>query len=158
MVVAIARKHRFRFKAEEIFVDHMLRIKCFEWKYSVCVCGGRGLRIFVLISSQIIFIGLRSSKYNLKRPDGVVGVCGKGHLGMFFFVGRCVLREWVVRGGGLDGCFGEQGLLVGIQEYLERFHRGCVDYLSRQFVPKSTARMAKASWCRHVQHLCWRNL
>ncbi len=31
---------------------------------------------------------------------------------------------------------GEQGLLVGIQECLERFHRGCVDYLSRQFVSK----------------------
>ncbi len=31
-------------------------------------------------------------------------------------------------GGGLDGCFGEQGLPGGIQE--------CVDYLSRQFVPK----------------------
>ncbi len=39
-------------------------------------------------------------------------------------------------GGGFDGCFGEQGLPVGIQECLERFHRGCVDYLSRQFVPK----------------------
>ncbi len=43
-------------------------------------------------------------------------------------MGRCVLREWVVGGGGLDGHFGEQGLPVGIQE--------CVDYLSRQFVPK----------------------
>ncbi len=41
-----------------------------------------------------------------------------------------------MRGGGLDGCFGEQGLPVSIQECLERFHRGCVDYLSRQFVLK----------------------
>ncbi len=49
---------------------------------------------------------------------------------------RCVLREWAVGGGGLDGYFGEQGLPVGIQEYLERFHRGCVGYLSRQFFPK----------------------
>ncbi len=32
----------------------------------------------------------------------------------FFYVGQCVLREWVVRGGGLDGFFGEQGLPVGI--------------------------------------------
>ncbi len=47
-----------------------------------------------------------------------------------------MLREWVVGGGGLDGYFGEQGLPVGIQECLERFHRQCVDYLSRQFVPK----------------------
>ncbi len=38
--------------------------------------------------------------------------------------------------GGLNGYFGEQGLPVGIQECLERFHRGCTDYLSRQFVPK----------------------
>ncbi len=30
----------------------------------------------------------------------------------------------------------EQGLPPGIQEYLERFLRGCVDYLSRQCVPK----------------------
>ncbi len=47
-----------------------------------------------------------------------------------------MLKEWVVRGGGLDGYFGEQGLPAGIQECLERFHRRCVDYLSRQFVPK----------------------
>ncbi len=51
-------------------------------------------------------------------------------------MGPCVLREWVVGGGGLDGYFGEHGLPVGIQECLERFHRGCVDYLSRKFVPK----------------------
>ncbi len=47
-----------------------------------------------------------------------------------------MMREWVVGGGGLGGHFGEQLLLVGIQECLEKFHRGCVDYLSRQFVPK----------------------
>ncbi len=47
-----------------------------------------------------------------------------------------MLREWVVGGGGLDGYFGEQGLPASIQECLERFHRRCVDYLSRQFVPK----------------------
>ncbi len=41
-----------------------------------------------------------------------------------------------MRGGGLDGHFGEQGLPAGIQECLERFHRLCVDYLSRRFVPK----------------------
>ncbi len=47
-----------------------------------------------------------------------------------------MLREWVVRGGELDRYLGEQGLPVGIQEYPEKFHRGCVDCLSRQFVPK----------------------
>ncbi len=45
-----------------------------------------------------------------------MGVYGKGHFGASFYVGRCVLRECVVRGGGLDGYFGEQGLSVGIQE------------------------------------------
>ncbi len=47
-----------------------------------------------------------------------------------------MLREWFVGGGGLDGYFGEQGVPVGIQVCLERFHRGCVDNLSPQFVPK----------------------
>ncbi len=41
-----------------------------------------------------------------------------------------------MRGVWLDGYFGEQELPVGIQKCLERFHRGCVDYLSRQFVPQ----------------------
>ncbi len=31
---------------------------------------------------------------------------------------------------------GEEGLPVGIQECLEGFHRGCVEYLTSQFVPK----------------------
>ncbi len=75
-----------------------------------------------------------------------MGVGRNGHSDVSFYVGRCVQGEWVVGGGGLNGHFREQGLLVGIQECLERFHRGCVDYLSRQFVPKSTARMVKASW------------
>ncbi len=64
-------------------------------------------------------IGPRSSKDYYKRPCGVVGVYGKGHFGVgFFYVGRCVLRQWVVGGGGLDGYLGEQGLPVGIQECL----------------------------------------
>ncbi len=65
----------------------------------------------------------------------MAGAYGKGHFVVRFYVGRWVLREWVVRGGGLDGHFREQGLLVGIQECLERYHRGCVDFLIRQFVP-----------------------
>ncbi len=56
------------------------------------------------------------------NDQGVVWVYGKGHSGVGFCVGRCVLREWVVGGGGLDGYFGEQGLPPGIQECLERFH------------------------------------
>ncbi len=88
-----------------------------------------------VVQYQIIFIGLRSRKDFYKRP-GVVWVYGKGHWGVSFCVGRWVPREWVVGGGGLDGYFGEQGLPAGIQECLERFHLRCVDYLSRQFVPK----------------------
>ncbi len=57
-----------------------------------------------------------------------------------------MLREWVVGRGGLDGYFGEQELPVGIQECLERFQGGCVDYLSQQFVPKWDSRMVKANW------------
>ncbi len=72
----------------------------------------------------------------------VVWVYGKGRKGVNFCVCRCVLRECVVGGGGLDGYFGEQGLPAGIHEGLERFHRRCVDYLSQN----GTARMVKANW------------
>ncbi len=47
-----------------------------------------------------------------------------------------MLREWVVGGGALDEYFGEQGLPADIQECLERYHRRCVDDLSRQFFSK----------------------
>ncbi len=53
-----------------------------------------------------------------------------------------MLGEWVVGGGGLDGYFGEQGLPVGIQECLERFHQGCVGYLSWQ--PNGEGELATA--------------
>ncbi len=39
-------------------------------------------------------------------------------------------------GGGLGGYFGEQGLPVNIQEYLERFQEEAVAILTLQFVPK----------------------
>ncbi len=51
-------------------------------------------------------------------------------------MGQCVQRECVVWGGGFYRYFREQGLLVGVQECLDGFHQRCVDYLSRQFVPK----------------------
>ncbi len=44
----------------------------------------------------------------------------EGSFGCEFYVGRCVVRECVVGGGGLNGHFGEVGLPVGIQERLER--------------------------------------
>ncbi len=36
---------------------------------------------------------------------------------------------------GLYEHLGKQGLPVGIQEGLEKFHRGCVGYLSRHLFP-----------------------
>ncbi len=63
------------------------------------------------------------------------GACGKGNLGVSFYVGQCVLWNWVVGRGRLYGYSGEQGIPVGIKECLEGFHWGCVDYLSRQLVP-----------------------
>ncbi len=61
------------------------------------------------LSNQIIFIGLRSSKDYYKRPGGVAGVYGKGHLGVRFLRGwmcaegmGCGRRWviWVLRGTG----------------------------------------------------------
>ncbi len=48
------------------------------------------IHFFQIKSNQIIFIGLRSSKDYYKRPRGGVGIWEGS------FVGRCVLREWVV--------------------------------------------------------------
>ncbi len=66
----------------------------------------------------------------------MAGLCEKSHLGARYLRGRCVLGEWAVGVGGSDGYLGEQGVPVGIQECLEGFHLGCIDYLGRQFVPK----------------------
>ncbi len=43
----------------------------------------------------------------------------EGLVGCAFSVGRCVVRECVVGGGGLHGHFGGVGVPVGIQECLE---------------------------------------
>ncbi len=55
----------------------------------------------------------------------------EGSFGCEVLRGSMCAGGMVMGGGGLDGHFGEQRLPVGIQECLERFHRGCVDYLSR---------------------------
>ncbi len=57
-----------------------------------------------------------------------MGVYGKGLWVWAFYMGQCVLREWVVRGGGSDGYFGEQGVSAG-----SSFQNG-------------TARIVKANW------------
>ncbi len=73
-------------------------------------------------------------------------------------MGRCVVREWVVGGGGLDGYPKEQGLEVGILGCLERFNLGCVDYLSRQFVPKWDCPNDEGEMATARKHRCWWNL
>ncbi len=70
------------------------------------------------------FNSLRSSIGYYERPHGVVGIYGKGHLGESFFIWINVCRG--------NGCFGEQGLPVGLQECFETFHRGRADYFSWQ--------------------------
>ncbi len=62
----------------------------------------------------------------------------------------CVLREWV----GLDGYFWIQGLSVGMQECLERFHRGCVDYLNRQVISKSDSPNCERELATNWQVIC----
>ncbi len=64
---------------------------------------------------------------------GWCGYMGRAVWVLVLYVGQWVVREWVVGGCGLDGYFGEQGLPAGIQEYLERFHRGCMLTQTRQF-------------------------
>ncbi len=64
-------------------------------------------------------------------------------------------------GGGLDGYFGEQGLPAGIQGYLERFHRGCIEDFSQQFVPKwdspnGEGELAKGAYSIAVGGTCMR--
>ncbi len=85
----------------------------------------------------------------------MAGVCGKGHLGVRLLR---VLREWDVRGGGLDGYFVEQGLPVGIQECLERFPEEALTISAGSLFQNETARIVKANWRRRVQHRCWWNL
>ncbi len=65
---------------------------------------------FLNYSNQITFIGLRSSKDYYKRPGGVAGVYGKGHLGVSFLHGSmcaegmgCERRwvRWALQGTGI---------------------------------------------------------
>ncbi len=67
-----------------------------------------GVFEFYLILNQIkSFLLVYEAVKTTINDQGVVWVYGKGHKGVSFCVGRCVLREWVVGGGGLDGFFGE---------------------------------------------------
>ncbi len=58
--------------------------------------------IFQISSFILVYEGVRTTL------NGVVGDISEGTFGCgFSYVGRCVLREWVVRECWLDGCFGE---------------------------------------------------
>ncbi len=46
------------------------------------------------------------------------------------------MEKWGCMQEGLNGYFMKQVLPVGVQEFLEGFHRLCVHYLSRWFIPK----------------------
>ncbi len=86
------------------------------------------------------FVGLRSSKDYYKPPGGVAGVYGKGQLGVSFDAGRCVLREWVARGGGLDGYFwASRGVL-------KDFTEDALTILAGSLFQNGTARIVKANW------------
>ncbi len=78
------------------------------------------------IKSFLLVYGAVKATMN---DQGLVWVYGKGHWGVSFCVGGCVLREWVVGGCGLDGYFGEQGLPAGIQECLEEGRRSLDNWL-----------------------------
>ncbi len=57
---------------------------------------------FQINSFILVYEGVRTT------INGVVGDIWEGAFGCgFSYVGRCVLREWVVREGGLDGYFGD---------------------------------------------------
>ncbi len=63
--------------------------------------------------------------------------CGNGHVGVSFFKWVIVCRRngfWEEVGYMINNR--EQGLPVGGHDCLEGFIRRCVDYISRQFVPK----------------------
>ncbi len=72
-------------------------------------------------ASNQIFFWFSGEVNTTTHDQGVVWVYGKGHWGVSFCVGRCVLREWVVGGGGLDGYFGGQGLSAGTKSALKDF-------------------------------------
>ncbi len=73
---------------------------------------------------------------------------------LVFYVGRRVLGEWDVRGGGLDGYLREQGLPVGIHECLERFHPSALTISAGSLLQNGTVRIVKANWRRRLQHRC----
>ncbi len=77
-----------------------------------------------------------------------MGVCAKSCLGVsFFYVGQCVLWEWVVGGGGLYGLVSR----TVVNEFTEDALTIAADILFQN----ATALMVKAYWRRWAKHVCW---
>ncbi len=68
-----------------------------------------------------------------------------------FYVGRCVLREWVVGGGGLDGYFGKQGLPVGIQGYRQSVPEDGLTISPGRLLQNGAAPMLNTYWRRQYK-------
>ncbi len=60
-----------------------------------------------------------------------------------------------MRGGGLDGYFGEQGLPVASRSVLKDFTKEALTISAGSLFQNGTARIMKANWRRCVQHRCW---
>ncbi len=97
---------------------HVLKRPCYMCNHLINQCHFQ-------IKSFFVYEAVKTSINDLV---GWRGYIGRAPWVRVFYVARCVLGELVVRVGGH---FGEQGLPVGIQECLERFHRRGIEYLSR---------------------------
>ncbi len=88
---------------------------------------------------------------------GVVGVYENGHLGVSFYVGRCVLREWIVGGGGLVGYFGNRDCQWASRSVLKDFTEDVLTMSDGSLSQNKTAQMVKSNWRRRAKHFCWWN-
>ncbi len=73
-------------------------------------------------------------------------------------MGRCVLREWVVRGGGLDEYFGVRDSQWASRRVLMDFTEDALTISADSLFQNGTARIVRAKWRRRVHHRCWWNL
>ncbi len=99
--------------------------------------GGTQIKSFLLVYGAV--------KTTISDQE-VVWVYGKGHERVSFCVGRCVLREWVVGEGGLDGYLGEQDCRRASRSALKDFTDDALTISAGSLFQNRTARMVKANW------------